>query len=145
MKSGSFVKNIVLAALGLVIFGTGILLALSLQEAAGIMRTLPYICIGIGTGLFGGNLGTALKKYIMKKNPETAKRVEIETNDERNIAISNKAKAKAYDLMQVVFGALIIAFALMQVDLYVILVLIAAYLFANFLMIFYVNRFSKEM
>lgn len=145
MKSGSFVKNIVLAALGLVIFGTGILLALSLQEAAGIMRTLPYICIGIGTGLFGGNLGTALKKYIMKKNPETAKRVEIETNDERNIAISNKAKAKAYDLMQVVFGALIIAFALMQVDLYVILVLIAAYLFANFSMIFYVNRFSKEM
>jgi len=145
VKSGSFVKNIVLAALGLVIFGTGILLALSLQEAAGIMRTLPYICIGIGTGLFGGNLGTALKKYIMKKNPETAKRVEIETNDERNIAISNKAKAKAYDLMQVVFGALIIAFALMQVDLYVILVLIAAYLFANFSMIFYVNRFSKEM
>ncbi len=47
--------------------------------------------------------------------------------------------------MQVVFGALIIAFALMQVDLYVILVLIAAYLFANFSMIFYVNRFSKEM
>ncbi len=65
--------------------------------------------------------------------------------DERNIAISNKAKAKAYDLMQIVFGLLIIVFALMRVDMYVVLVFIAAYLFIIFSMVYYFNKYCSEM
>lgn len=81
----------------------------------------------------------------MKKDPKAAKKIEIEAKDERNVAISNKAKAKAYDLMQIVFGALILVFALMQVDMYVILAFVAAYLSIIFSMVYYFNKFNKEM
>ncbi|HHW00997.1 MAG TPA: hypothetical protein GXX36_15795 [Clostridiaceae bacterium] len=145
MKSEGMAKNIALSAFGFVILITGFVLAKLLPDTRGIMRTLPYICIGIGAGVFGGNLGTLIKKLILKKDPKAAKEIEIEAKDERNIAINNKAKAKAYDLMQIVFGSLILVFALMQVDMYVVLAFIAAYLFIIFSMIYYLNKYCKEM
>jgi len=145
MKSESIAKYIVLSVFGLLILIVGLVLVKTLPDTTGIMRALPYICVGVGTGLFGGNLGTSIKIYILNKNPDIAKKVEIEAKDERNIAISNKAKAKAYDLMQIVFPALILAFALMQIDIYALLVIIVAYLFVSFSVAYYVNKFNKEM
>lgn len=77
-------------------------------------------------------------------SPKAAKKIEIEAKDKRNVAISNKAKAKAYDIMQIVFAALILAFALMQVDMYVVLAF-AAYLSIIFSMNYYLNKYHKEM
>jgi len=145
MKSEGIAKNIALSAFGFVILIAGLVFVKLLPDPQGIMRTLPYICIGIGAGIFGGNIGTLIKKQLLKKDPKAAREIEIEAKDERNIAISNKAKAKAYDLMQIVFGVLIIAFALMQVDMYVLLTFIAAYLFIIFSMIYYINKYCKEM
>ncbi|MFF2889282.1 DUF6442 family protein [Paenibacillus sp. NPDC057967] len=65
----------------------------------------------------------------MKHNPAAAKQLEIEKKDERNMAIVNRAKAKAYDMMVFVFGALITAWALMDLDLTMVLLLVCAYLF----------------
>lgn len=121
------------------------MLAKSLPDAQGIMRTLPYICVGIGAGIFGGNLGTAIKNQLLKKDPNAARQMEIDIKDECNIAISNRAKAKAYDLMLMAYSALILAFALMQVDMYVVLTLIAVYLFVIFSMVFYISKYHKEM
>ncbi|NLG49498.1 MAG: hypothetical protein GX552_05230, partial [Chloroflexi bacterium] len=104
MKNSGIGKNVVLSALGLAVLITGLVLAKLLPDAQGIMRALPYVCIGIGAGLFGGNLGAAIGVYLLKKDPNAAKQKEIEVNDERNIVISNKAKAKAYDLMLMVFA-----------------------------------------
>lgn len=145
MKSESIGKNIALSAFGLVILIAGLVFARLQPDAQGIMLTLPYVCVGIGAGTFGGNLGTSIKKHLLTKDPKAAREIEIEANDERNIAISNRAKAKAYDLMQVVFGALIIAYALMRVDMYVVLAFVAAYLFITFSMIYYLNKYNKEM
>jgi len=145
MKSESIGKYIALSAFGLVICITGTAFLNLMPDAQGIMLALPYICIGIGAGMFGGNLGVSIRKHLLKKYPEAAREVEIEANDERNTAISNRAKAKAYDLMQPVFGALIIVFALMQVDMYAVLALVVAYLFIVFFMIYYLNKYNKEM
>jgi len=145
MKSESIVKYIALSVFGLIMLIAGIAFVKLLPDTQGIMRTLPYICIGIGAGLFGGNFGTSIKIYLLKKDPNTAKKVEIEAKDERNVAINNKAKAKAYDLMQIVFAALILALALMQVDMYALLAIVAAYLFVSFSMVYYLNKFNKEM
>jgi len=71
--------------------------------------------------------------------------MEIEEKDERNVAINNKAKAKAYDLMQIIFAALILAFAFMQVDIYALLMFVIAYLFIIFSMVFYLNKYHREM
>lgn len=145
MKNNSYVKFIALAVLGFVMLVAGIVLAISLPDTQGIMRTLRYILIGVGSGIFGGSSGHAISSHRLQKDPNLAKQKEVSIKDERNIAISNKAKAKAYDLMMMVYSALILVFALMQVDMYVVLTLVAAYLLVIFSMVFYFNKYNKEM
>ncbi|HBN83561.1 MAG TPA: hypothetical protein DDZ89_06915 [Clostridiales bacterium] len=145
MKNNSVGKHVVLVVFGLILLISGLLLLIFLPDAHGVMLTLPYICIGIGAGIFGGNLGTAIKNHHIKKDPTLAKQIEIEEKDERNIVINSRAKAKSYDLMLMVFSALILTFAFMQVDLYVVLTLVAAYLFIVFSMVFYIYKYNKEM
>jgi len=145
MKNNSIGKYIVLSAIGLTVLVAGLVLAKSLSDAQGIMQTLPYICVVIGAGIFGGNLGTAIKNYSLKKNPQIAKQIEIEEKDERNNAIMSRAKAKAYDLMLMVFGALILAFALMQVDMSIVLAFVIAYLFIVSSNVYYFCKYQKEM
>ena len=71
--------------------------------------------------------------------------MEIEQGDERNIAISNRAKAKAYNVMLYVFGALMVALALMQVSTAAILLLVTAYLTVVGFFLFYLNKYHREM
>ena len=145
MKSNSVGKYAVFAAFGLALLIGGLVLIKLLPDPQGVMLTLPYLCVGIGAGIFGGNLGTAIQNHRLNRDPKAAKQIVIDTKDERNVAISNKAKAKAYDLMLMVYGALILAFALMQVDMYVILVFVAAYWFVVGSMVFYSSKYDKKM
>ncbi len=71
--------------------------------------------------------------------------MEINENDERNIAIANRAKAKAYDMMVFVFGALMLSYALMDTDMVASLMLVFAYLFVIGYGIFYRVKYDKEM
>ncbi len=145
MKKKSIRKYIVLSVFGLVLFAGGVALVVLNRDSSGILLTLPYICIGVGCGIFGGNLGTAIKLRLLRRGGPAAKQAEIEEKDERNMAIRNKAKAKAYDMMIMVFGALMLGFVLMQADLHVILAFIAAYLFVIATNIYYICKLSKEM
>lgn len=131
--------------LGILLLGLGLFLIKSISNPQGIMQTLPYICVGLGCGIFGHGMGNTLGERVMKNNPEIKKQLEIEQNDERNIAIGNAAKAKAYEMMIYVFGALILSLALMGVDMEVILLLVFAYLFVVFYGIFYRFKYDKEM
>jgi hypothetical protein len=137
-------KYVACACIGLAIFGAGVAMLLFAGET-GIMKTLPYVLIGIGCGVFGGNTGTAISNSVMRKSPEAARKAEIEARDERNTAIRNRAKAKSYDLMIMVFGALLLALALMNADLYLILGFVAAYLFVIGTNVYYHVKYSKEM
>jgi len=131
--------------LGLLILAMGLYLIKTLVDPQGILLPLPYVCIGLGCGVFGRGMGNIIGKRIMKSNPEQAKLVAIEEKDERNITIGNMAKGKAYDMMIFVFGALQVSFALMGVDLVVILLLVAAYLFVVGYGVFYRIKFDKVM
>lgn len=145
MKNNKIGKYVVFSIVGFIICATGLVLATSIPDAQGLMLTFPYICVGVGAGIFGQNLGTVISNLALRKDPKVAKRIEIETNDERNTAIRNRAKGKSYDLMVMVFGALMMALALMQVDMYVILAFVAVYLFIVFSNIYYLSKFQKEM
>ncbi|QHQ62745.1 hypothetical protein Ana3638_19815 [Anaerocolumna sedimenticola] len=140
-----FLKAIVLTILGLIILGIGFYLVKTADETNNIMRTLPYIMIGIGCGIFGHYLGNLFSISATLKYPDKAKNIEIEQKDERNIIIANKSKAKAYDLMIFVYGAILLAFGLMQVDMRVIIILTVSYLFIVFYGVFYRIKFDKEM
>ncbi len=143
MKEKNFSYFIV--GVGVVLLAVGLILLKLIANPRGIMIALPYVCIGLGCGAFGHGLGDIVKHRIIKNDPQLQKQIEIEKNDERNIAISNQAKAKAYDIMLYVFGALMVAFALMDVDIVAILLLVAAYLFVVGFSIFYLNKYHKEM
>lgn len=133
------------AMIGILLLATGLVLLKSVSEPQGIMLALPYICIGLGCGVFGHGLGDIVSHQVTRKNPQLQKQIEIEKNDERNIVISNQAKAKAYDIMLYVFGALMVSFALMSADVVVILLLVFAYLFVVGFFIYYLNKYNKEM
>lgn len=115
------------------------------QGTQGIMRVLPYVCIGIGSGLFGHGMGNMISERAIRKDPNFMKKLDIEKNDERNIAIANRAKGKAFDMMTFVFGALILSFGLMGVDTIALLLLVFAYLSVHGFAIYYRFKFDKEM
>jgi hypothetical protein len=132
------ITGIVLLILGLVILKT-------IEEPEGIIRVLPYICIGVGCGLFGHGMGEIASCRLLKNSPEIIKQIEIEKNDERNVVLAARSKAKAFDMMTFVYGALMLSFALMQVELAAVLLLVAAYLFVEVYAIFCRFRLEREM
>jgi dipeptide/tripeptide permease len=151
MRRGKEVKNkgkgryIIYTLMGFIILAAGAILAKTTREPQGMMQALPYIFIGIGAGIFGQNVGTLISFRLLKKDPKAAKQIEIEEKDERNTMIRNRAKAKAYDLMILVYGALLLAFGLMLVNVEVVLAMVVAYIFIVTSSIYYMNKFEKEM
>lgn len=143
MKKKTF--SYVVAVLGLLLVGAGLYLIKTVVNPQGVMRALPYVLVGLGCGAFGHGTGDLISRRTMKNSPDIARKLEIEKNDERNIAIANRAKAKAFDIMIFVFGALMIAFALMDVDLAATLLLVCAYLFVTACGIYYRIKYDKEM
>lgn len=134
-----------LGILGLALLALGLYLVKTTNATEGILLTLPYVFVGIGSGLFGQGMGGVIERSVLKKNPEILKQKEIEVNDERNQQISNRAKSKAYDVMVFVFGALMVAFALMGMDMVAVLLLVFAYLFVVGSAVYYRVKFEKEL
>ena len=109
------------------------------------MLALPYVCIGVGSGIFGHGMGNVIEDKTFQNHPELKKQFEILCNDERNIVISNRAKAKGYELMTYSVGILLVVFALMRVDLIVILLLVFTYLSIQGYALYYRMKYDKEM
>ncbi len=139
MKSNKL--NWILTIVGLAI----LVVALILIKRYAIDSVLLYLCIGIGCGVFGNGFGKIINQWSRKQDPLKAQKMDIEQKDERNVAILNKSQAKAYNIMIFVFGALIMAFGLMGVDIKEVLMLVAAYLFVCGSSIYYNIKYSKEM
>lgn len=108
------------------------------------LRALPYLMIGIGCGLFGYGVGEMVNRRVLDSNPTLAKEQEIAKKDERNVALANRAKAKAYDLMTYMMAALLLTFALMGVAMEVVVVLVLAYLAIEFYALYWRQRLEKE-
>ena len=143
MKYGK--KDYAVAALGACLLAMGVMFLKTVSDPQGIVRTLPYLCVGIGSGLFGQGMGNLLHRRALNGNPELLKQEEIERRDERNVAIANRAKAKAYDMMIFVFGAILLAFALIGVDLAAIILLLFAYLLIIGFGLYWRVRYDREM
>jgi len=134
-----------ITVVGVSLLTVGVYFIKSIEDPQGLLRALPYICIGLGSGMFGHGMGEIMTRYAMKHNPAAAKQLAIEKKDERNQAIANRAKAKAYDMMVFVLGALITAIALMAIDLTVVLLLAFAYLFILGYGTYYRFKYYKDM
>lgn len=138
-------RNYIITAIGVILLSAGLYLVKTQTAAQGFMYALPYVFVGIGCGIFGHGMGNIISYKAMKNSPEIQKQFEIDKKDERNVAIANRAKAKAYDMMTFVFGALMISFALMGVDMIAILLLVFTYLFVHGYGVYYRWKYDKEM
>ena len=139
------VINTLTLVVGLALLGAGLYLVKTVFAPTGVMLALPYVFIGLGCGMFGQGVSGFVNRAVLKKNPEIAKQQEIEQKDERNQEIANRAKAKAYDAMVFVFGALMVAFALMGMDLVPVLLLVGAYLYVVGVGLYYRFKLEKEL
>lgn len=129
----------------LLLLVAALLLKLGPAQEQPLLRVLPFLCLGVGAGLLGQGVGQLLQRKALQGNPELARQQQIEVEDERNIQLAQRAKAKAFDLMIFVFGALLLAFALMQVDLTAILLLVGAYLLVQGYAVYCRVRLEEEM
>lgn len=140
-KAGRYITSVI----GILLLILGLMMLKFVEEPTGFIRVLPYICIGVGCGLFGHGMGEIMRRRLIKNNPEIIKQMEIEKNDERNVVIAAQSKAKAFDMMTFVYGALMLSFALMQVELEAVLLLVAAYLFVEGYAVFCRFRLEREI
>ena len=138
-------RNWAFTVLGVLLLGAGLCLLRMAGDLQGMLLPLPYLCIGVGCGLFGHGVGDWVSRMAVRSHPDVERQIEIEQKDERNVAIERRAKAKAFDIMVFVFGALELAFALMEVDFAAVLLLVFAYLFVIGCGVYYRIKFDKEM
>ena len=131
--------------LGIALLVVGVYFTRNIEDPSQWMKILPYVSIGIGSVIFGHGMGNIIQNQAVKKDPKLQKQMSIDRHDERNVKISNMAKAKANDLMSFVFPALLIAFALMGIELSALLLLVFAYLFIQGYGIYYRAKFEREM
>ena len=133
-------KNAILIAAGLQLAALGFWQI----KATGGGTVIPFLCLGIGCGMFGHGLGDVLAKAALRKDPALARQIEIVQNDERNLYIGSLAKAKGFDVMTYALAALMVAFALMKVSFQVLLPLVAVYLFIHFYAVYVRIRLEKQ-
>lgn len=136
------VKSTVFTVIGLFLLAAGLLSVKMLDIGD---QAAPYLCIGLGCGVFGQSFGDIITCWSEKRHPEIRRQREIEESDERNIALRDKAQAQAYRIMVPAFGALVMAFGLMEVELRVLLLLVAAYLYICGSSVYYSVKYRKEM
>lgn len=137
--------NYLLILLGVILAALGLILIKATVNPQGMLRALPYVCIGLGSGLFGHGMGEVLCDRALRGSPEIKRSLEIERQDERNIAIADRAKGRAFDQMTFIFGALMVSFALMGVELAAVLLLVFAYLLVQGFALYYRFKFEREM
>ena len=133
------------AVVGVLLAVTGVFLVMTLENPQGILLTLPYVLLGAGCGMFGYGMSNIISKKVISKDEKLQKQLAVEEKDERNIAISNKSKAKAYDFMTFMFGILLLILTLMNTDMIALLLLVAAYLSVHIYAIYYRFKYEKEM
>lgn len=71
--------------------------------------------------------------------------VKEKEKDERNITIENKAKAKAFDVMGIAFGILIVVSVILKYDLLITLLVGITYFFIFIVYMIYFGKYHENM
>ena len=75
MKKGI---HVIVTIIGLILAAVGLGLIKTGNDAQGMMRALPYVCIGVGCGAFGHGLGEIIQRRALKNAQDIQKQMEIE-------------------------------------------------------------------
>lgn len=144
-KSKHTINDWFFTLLGIGLVVVGFLLHKNSLSTDKMIVTISYILIGIGCGIFGHFMGNLIKYFSTKNHEELERKIQIDKNDERNILIAEKSKAKAYDLMIYLFTSILIIFSLMGVDKLVIIMIVVMYLSIQIYALYWRSKFESKM
>ena len=103
------------------------------------------ILLGTGAGVIGASIAKLYFINLEKKNPDIAKENEIELQDERNILILQRAKAKSADITQWLIMIIAYLEIFVNAPLWIILLTVGIFVLYNIIQIYYINKFNNEM
>lgn len=108
-------------------------------------RMLGGICIGIGAVLFSLSTNGLYRLSYEKEFPEAVRQEKIEQQDERNVQIRNRAKARTSDIMRwVIIGIGWLNF-LLSGPLWITLSLIGVFVLIYLMDWCYMDKYQREM
>ncbi len=144
-KNKNVIKEWFLTFVGIGLVVVGFLLHKYSLSTDKMIVTIPYIFIGVGCGIFGHFMDNLIKYFSTKNHKELERQIQIDKNDERNILIAEKSKAKAYDLMIYLFVSILIILSLMGVDKLAIIMIVAIYLSIQIYALYWRSKFESKM
>ena len=102
------------------------------------------ILSGMGFGLFGVGIATIIEHNLYKKNPKLQEKKIIEQNDERNIAINNKAKAKSGTLIMYLNFILTMVMSALHIQFWAVLSVCLIGVLYPLLTMFFIAKYNKH-
>lgn len=109
------------------------------------VKGIGGILIGIGAGLVSMSASHLWMRHFMKKHPERVRQTQIDYNDERNMLIRQRAKARAGDITQWLTMAFAFVTILISAPLWITLAVVAIFVFYTVIGFYYMARYQKEM
>ena len=109
------------------------------------VKAISGILIGVGGGLFGMGVSNLVMQHMERKHPELKRQNHIEQNDERNIMIRNRAKARAGDVTQWLVMGIAYLTILISAPLWLTLTVVAVYAAYHVIGIALMNKYQKEL
>ena len=103
------------------------------------------ILLGTGAGVIGASIAKLYFISLEKKNPDMIKENEIELQDERNVLILQRAKAKSADITQWLIMLIAYLEIFVNAPLWIILLTVGIFVLYNIIQIYYINKFNNEM
>ncbi|WP_276980844.1 hypothetical protein [Johnsonella ignava] len=144
-KNKNVLKDYIFIAVGIVLVATGFYLHKNIISTDKTITAIPYIFVAFGCGILGHFIGNVVRHISIKDYDDWERQIKIDKNDERNILISDKAKAKAYDLMIYLFAAMLIIFSLMAIDKFVVISIAAIYITLHIYALYWRSKFENNM
>jgi hypothetical protein len=108
-------------------------------------KNISAVLIGIGLSLVGSSLFYLYTKFYQQKHPEIKKQFEIEYNDERNIIIQNRAKAKSADITHWFILGLAYVMILFDYTLWLFGITVGIFILYYLISIYFAVKYQKEM
>jgi len=131
----------VLILVGIALIGFGVFNDFSGKEnanASGVM-------LGLGAGLIGAAGSQLASIRVYTKNPKLLHQKTIEVTDERNVKIKNRAKAKVYDVFNLVFPIMIFGLVFANISFVITGLMLGVYGLRTIILIVYINKYNKVM
>lgn len=139
MKRKQILFTLLLIA-GLCLVGAALVL-----QKHGVPDKTGGMLMGLGSGMFTASAATLLTLRQERKNPAAARQNEISLKDERNIAMRNRAKALAGDVLQwTVLAAAWVAIGL-GASLWIVLLAVGVFVAKSLLELYLLLQYQKTM